>query len=1479
MENDLAQNQSIYQLIVESAPNAMLLVNADGRIKLLNKQAEILFGYSRVELQDKPIELLLPERYKAQHPDFSKMFFGNPSARAMGAGRELFALRKDGKEVPVEIGLNPIASEEPLVLASVIDISERKKTEARFKALFEHNIDVIVMLDANGITTYASPSTEAVMGYKPAEILGLNGNIHFHPDEMEIVYGRMQAALQNPGKAIYTQNRIRHKDGHYIYTEGTTTNFLEDENINAFVGTFRDITDRKIAEDKLDKSEKRFRALIEYNAEIITLRDKEGNLFYISPGAEKTMGYSLDELRTIKFESLFHPEDSLAVENRFKESISKPGMPIYGVQRIKHYDGHYIWLEGTITNFLNDEIVAAVVGNFRDITDRKKADDKLEQNEKRFRALIENNFDAISLYDEIGNIVYQSPAVERITGYTIEERSGMTVHDFAHPEDLPLLLNRLDKAINNPGKPIFGMNRMRCKDGRYIWTEGTTTNLLHDKNVAAMVGNFRDITDRKDAEERILIANRIYAFISAINQAIAHNSDEQTLFTEVCRIAVQIGKFDMAFITQLDFTLSELTVIAGYNIIKDDLEKFDKYTFAESGLIDYLIKNGKYSFINDYESPKYNIKTREYIYNRGYNSGIALSIRKGGTIAYSFHIFSHQKNIFDSQELNLLSEITDDLSFALDVFEKEKLRKEAEAKLKHNELRLQQAQAIAHIGSWEEDFLTGSEIWSEEACRIYGLAPEDNQHNFESWFAFIHPDDREYVLERVKSSRIKLTDTAIFHRIITRDGRVKHIYSQSHFEFNSDGIPIGKYGVTHDVTDQKEAEEKIIHANRLYAFISQINQVIVRSTDQQIVFDEVCRIAIEFGKFMAAWIGILDESGKLINLAAQCNMTVDDIALFTNYEYDINGIQGIVIRSGKSYVSNHIIKDPILANRYELTQTRGWRSCMILPIKKSGIVVGTLNILSDEINFFDKSEINLLEESANDISFALDNFEKDQLRIASEKNLQHSESRFKQAQAIAHIGSWELDFRTGLSKWSDESCAIYGLPNESSVSSHKEWESFVHPEDLGLVRKANADLDKNGSASFYHRIIRSNGEIRYVYSQSSVEYDKHGVPIGLFGAVHDITDTRKAEDALALSENNLRLIMDLIPQAVCARDIDGKYIFANKNYAKMYGFAEPDQMIRQNIRDVIPVKNESVFFQEMDKEVILTRKQVNIPEHNFTDANNNIRICNTVKIPLIVAGPNILASLSVTNDITEQKLIEAERTKMVADIIQRNKDLEQFSYIVSHNLRAPVANIRGLAEILQFPDLNDDDKYKIISDLDICVVKLDEVIIDLNYVLQIKSKQGAKKESVKCSNILKDIIASIDSIIKSEGVSIITNFTRFDELYTLKSYVYSIFLNLITNSIKYRQSDLNPIIEISSDAIGNTVIIKYKDNGLGIDLGKRSNQVFGLYKRFHDHVDGKGMGLFMVKTQVESLGGKISITSEVNKGTEFIIELDINQVS
>ena len=758
---------------------------------------------------------------------------------------------------------------------------------------------------------------------------------------------------------------------------------------------------------------------------------------------------------------------------------------------------------------------------------------------------------------------------------------------------------------------------------------------------------------------------------------------------------------------------------------------------------------------------------------------------------------------------------------------------------------------------------------SPSVKRLTGFILEDTRNK--NVFDYIHADDVRLCREIFKYVCVR-PGAAIpgQYRILHKDGHYINVEGTSTNLLHDESV--NAFVVScRDITDRKLAEEKISRANRLYLFLSQINQTIVHAQDEQSVFKEACNIAVQFGKFKVVWIGKFDIVNQRMDIVEEVGIMSEDTQHFINIPLENNGPLQSILLTGASYVCNDIQNDPEMDTWKEFAFRRGYRSCMILPVKRSGRIVAAFNLYSPETNFFKDEETTLLEEATKDISFALDVFEKEKLKLQADDKLKYNDLRLRHAQAIAHLGSWELDFATGIARWSEEALRTHGLPEEDTEQSYESWVSFIHPEDAARVMQVTKDaLASLTNTAFFYRILRRDGTVRQVFSQAQFDFID-GKPVGMNGVELDVTEMKEAEDALKQSEENLRLIIDIIPQSIYARDYNGRVVFVNKYFSQLYGLT-PEQLINRTITETIPGRNvpvETVIRQ--DQEVINTGHVKIIPELNFKDVNGKERVFYTTKVPYTVPGKKEKAVLSIGHDIAEQKQAETEKAEMVNEIIKRNKNLEQFSFIVSHNLRAPVANMIGITTLLQEIDPATEEAVVLVQGLATSAKKLDNVIKDLNYALQVKHQVNENKEPVKFSSLLGDIKLSITNLLSNDDVEIISNFTAVDETVTIKSYLYSIFFNLISNSIKYRQANIKPVIKITSLKEGNCIQLTFTDNGLGIDLKKKGDEVFGLYKRFHYHTDGKGVGLYMVKTQVETLGGKISIDSEVDKGTTFKI--------
>lgn len=250
----MKHSELTFQLMVESVPNAIVLLNRDGKIVYINSQAEKLFGYERIELIGQVVEELLPVRYRQNHPAFRDSFFLSPKVRPMGAGRELFGLRKDKSEFPIEIGLNPLVTADgTLVLASIIDITERKKAEQRFRLVVESAPNAMVLVNEEGTISLVNAQTEKLFGYGRDELIGIKLEILLperfreeHPDRRNQFFQSPSVRSMGAGRDLFA----RRKNGTEIQVEIGLNPIDTDEGLMVLASII-DITERKNQEATL----------------------------------------------------------------------------------------------------------------------------------------------------------------------------------------------------------------------------------------------------------------------------------------------------------------------------------------------------------------------------------------------------------------------------------------------------------------------------------------------------------------------------------------------------------------------------------------------------------------------------------------------------------------------------------------------------------------------------------------------------------------------------------------------------------------------------------------------------------------------------------------------------------------------------------------------------------------------------------------------------------------------------------------------------------------------------------------------------------------------------------------------------------------------------------------------------------------------------------------------------------------------------
>ncbi|TAH19965.1 MAG: hypothetical protein EAZ08_07870 [Cytophagales bacterium] len=245
------------------------------------------------------------------------------------------------------------------------------------------------------------------------------------------------------------------------------------------------------------------------------------------------------------------------------------------------------------------------------------------------------------------------------------------------------------------------------------------------------------------------------------------------------------------------------------------------------------------------------------------------------------------------------------------------------------------------------------------------------------------------------------------------------------------------------------------------------------------------------------------------------------------------------------------------------------------------------------------------------------------------------------------------------------------------------------------------------------------------------------------------------------------------------------------------------------------------------------------------------------------------------NDYLEK--VVGERTQelkiTVQNLLKRNQDLEQFSYIISHNLRSPVARIQGLVNIFNQENMNDTFNKQVLTHLHQSANGLDTVIRDLTEIVAIRKSFNTNAELVNIKELVNNELMSLETEIKRAN-AVIEIDLNVTSIYSIRAYMQSIFHNLLSNAIKYRHTYRQPLIIIRTTKDDDNFCLQVQDNGLGVDVTDLY-KIFGLYQRMHTHVEGKGLGLYLVKTQVEAMNGRIEIESLPNHGSVFKVYLPV----
>lgn len=496
-------------------------------------------------------------------------------------------------------------------------------------------------------------------------------------------------------------------------------------------------------------------------------------------------------------------------------------------------------------------------------------------------------------------------------------------------------------------------------------------------------------------------------------------------------------------------------------------------------------------------------------------------------------------------------------------------------------------------------------------------------------------------------------------------------------------------------------------------------------------------------------------------------------------------------------------------------------------------------------------------------------FEK--LQITNNEILESNERYDIVAKATSDtIWDWKIEDDSFI--WNKGIQGVFGYKKEEVGKTSKWWFERIHPEDsLKMSVKLYSFLEqKTEKWQDEYRFQCADGSYKYVFDRGFLVKDKDGKPIRMIGAIQDVTKQKEEEQRLRLLETVITQTKDavMITDIDTSQNVIPNIIFVNSAFTDMTGYKAEEVIGKSPIMFIGP-KSDILEFDKL-KTAIQDYKECFVETINYKK-NGEEFWNNFSMIPVTDKDGEHSHWISIQRDVTEEKNKEKEREQLIRELTQNNKDLKQFSYITSHNLRAPLSNLTGLLNLVEDMDIEDPELKEIISGFTKSTHLLNETINDLVKVVIIKDNPSIHKEKVLIKEIFENVFNQLSFLIGLHKPILKIDLEEVSILNINKSYLESIFLNLLTNAIKYRSENRQLKVNISSKVEDDNLILTFKDNGVGIDLVRNRDKIFGLYQRFHNHPDSKGLGLYLVKSQVEAMGGTINVESTVGKGTTFTI--------
>jgi PAS domain S-box-containing protein len=722
---------------------------------------------------------------------------------------------------------------------------------------------------------------------------------------------------------------------------------------------------------------------------------------------------------------------------------------------------------------------------------------------------------------------------------------------------------------------------------------------------------------------------------------------------------------------------------------------------------------------------------------------------------------------------------------------------------------------------WEWD-IKANRVWlSENVHKIFRTSKKNLTGTYDSVMKLLQAADKKMIAEEIKKCLDSKKEYFVHYRISDTDQKPRWIEAIAKVFRDAKGEPVKMMGSFKDVTEMKLAEVALKEWEARYKFISTASNLVIYDFDLK--------------------TGDIEWSGT----------TQEVLGYKPNEMGDINEWEKRIHRSDRKKI---------------LTQ---------LEIAKQGLKTFDVQyrFKSESKKYIDIHDrgMFLVDETGQPyrmLGTMLDISEK----IRIEKDLIET-NRFKESMENAMPGIlYVYDLKKQVNIYVNHNITrMLGYTwEEMEQMGNNIIQTLVHEEDIANLTKWSNEASRTVKDAEY-RLRARNGEWRWFHSRDTVfQRAPNGKVTQVIGIAQDITARKKMEEELRESEERFRTLQEASFGGIGLHD-KGAIIDCNNGLCLITGYSREELIGRDGLTLIVPE------YRDLVMQNILTgyEKAYDVEGIHKDGTRYSLEICGK-SVPY--KGREI--RVTEFRDITARKLIEqkileqnAKLHSITADLKRKNEQLEEFTQIVSHNLRSPMGNIATLLTFME-TSTSDTDRAQFMKFLKESSSNALTTLDELNEVLKLKQNSNIEKQHLEFEKVFNHVKAMISAKIAESSAEIHYDFSRAPSIHYPQIYLESIFLNLLTNALKYSKPDQKPVIKVKTHYQDNKVILEVKDNGLGINLQRYGHQIFKLQKTFHKHPESRGIGLFMIKNQIEAMGGEIAVESQEGTGTTFIVNFN-----